>query len=128
MTAKSFEEMECWKAAVALDAAVYRLFKTPALRNEFELKGQMLRSAGSVADNIAEGFERGGNKEFIQYLFIAKGSCGELRSQFHRAMERQLIDVGIFSEYLAKCRSVSGMLGNLISHLKESDFKGNKYV
>ena len=126
--AKTFEELECWKMAIELDAQVYELVMNGKIFYPTSLRDRMLRSVGSIADNIAEGFERGGNKEFIQYLFIAKGSCGELRSQFHRSKRRKLIDEETFTKYYNDCRTVSVKLSNLITHLKKSDFKGNKYV
>ena len=67
--AKSFEELECWQKAADLDSQIYNFIMNSKIRTEFELKDQMLRSSGSIADNIAEGFERGGNKEFIQFPF-----------------------------------------------------------
>ena len=126
--AKTFEELECWQMAIELDAQVYELVMNGKICYSTSLRDQMLRSVGSIADNIAEGFERGGNKEFIQYLFIAKGSCGELRSQFHRSKKRKLLDEETFTTYYNDCRTVSVKLSNLITHLKKSDFKGNKYV
>jgi four helix bundle protein len=87
----------------------------------------MLRASGSIADNIAEGFERGGNKEFIQFLFISKGSCGELRSQFHRCKLRNLIDEKVFEKFCDQIRTVSVKISNLINYLKNSKLKGNKY-
>src|SRR4249919_1649376 len=128
MSAKNFEDLECWNMAADLDAEVYRLFKRSDLIHEYDIKNQMLRSAGSIADNIAEGFERGGNKEFLQFLYISKGSCGELRSQFHRAKRRELIDDVIYLEYLAKCQKLSGKIAGLISHVKSSDYKGSKFI
>jgi len=126
--AKTFEELECWQMAIELDAQVYELVMNGKIFYSTSLRDQMLRAVGSIADNIAEGFERGGNKEFIQYLFIAKGSCGELRSQFHRSKRRKLIDEATFTKYYNDCRTVSVKLSNLITHLKKSEFKGNKYV
>jgi four helix bundle protein len=128
MSAKCFEDLECWNLAAELDSEVYRLFRRPDLTHEYDIKNQMLRSAGSVADNIAEGFERNGNKEFSQFLYISKGSCGELRSQFHRARRRELIEDVIYIEYLAKCRKLSGKIAGLISHVSSSDFKGSKFM
>ncbi|WP_317898795.1 four helix bundle protein [Aurantibacillus circumpalustris] len=126
--AKVFEELECWQLAADLDAKVYDLVINGKINYSNSLKDQMLRSAGSIADNIAEGFERGGNKEFIQFLFIAKGSCGELRSRFHRSKRRGLIDEKVFEKFFNECRTVSVKLSNLISYLKKSDFKGAKYT
>lgn len=125
--AKTFEELECWKLAVELEAKVYEFIDTNKIKTLFSLRDQMLRSVGSIADNIAEGFERAGNKELIQFLFISKGSCGELRSQFHRCKARGLVDDEIFTKYFNECRTISVKISNLITHLKNSELKGNKY-
>jgi four helix bundle protein len=126
--AKVFEDLECWELAADLDAKVFRLVKGSDIKNEFSLRNQMLSSSGSIADNIAEGFERGGNKEFMQFLYIAKGSCGELRSQIHRCMRGEMIDQLTHKDYVERCRKVSGKISNLISYLKTSEYKGNKFV
>src|SRR5687768_5748101 len=115
--AKSFEELECWKEAVELDGEVYEFVMNCEIRNLFSLRDQMLGASGSVGDNIAEGFERGGNKELIQFLFISKGSCGELRSQFHRCKRRKLISDTDFSRFYDQCISVSKKIGNFINYL-----------
>src|SRR5690349_8295306 len=97
--AKRFEDLECWQMAVTLDAKVFKFIEAPAINKLFSLRDQMSGSAGSVADNIAEGFERGGNKEFIQFLYISKGSAGELRSQFYRCLHRGLISQETFNDF-----------------------------
>ncbi|MCE3227192.1 MAG: s23 ribosomal protein [Bacteroidetes bacterium] len=125
--AKNFESLECWQLAIQLDKEVFELVEQSNIQRYFSLRDQMLRSVGSIADNIAEGFERGGNKEFIQFLFISKASCGELRSQIHRCKNRNLIDDVTFDLFYNKCRTVSVKLSNLITHLKNSGITGNKY-
>ncbi len=126
--AKRFEELECWKKAVELDAAIFNLVINSNIRNEFALRNQMLRSVGSIADNIAEGFERGGNKEFLQFLFISKGSAGELRSQLARGKVRGLIHDKDFTLHHELCLSISAMISGLINYLKKSDMKGEKFT
>jgi four helix bundle protein len=128
MTENCFEDLAVWKNAVELDSSVDSLIKENVLlKMQFALRNQMNRSAGSIADNIAEGFERNGNREFIQYLSIAKGSCGELRSQFHRCERRGIIDSSTAKHYIEKCKLVSASIANLIKHLKKSEFRGSKF-
>lgn len=84
-TIKSFEEIEAWQTARSLSKEIFGLTNFGSFSKDYGLRDQINRATGSIMDNIAEGFERGGSKEFIQFLAIAKGSAGEVRSQLHRA-------------------------------------------
>ncbi|MFP4089094.1 MAG: four helix bundle protein [Cyclobacteriaceae bacterium] len=84
-TIKSFEELDSWQKARRLCYEVFKVSSQEPFCRDFALKDQILRASGSVMDNIAEGFGRGGNKEFVQFLFYAKGSCVEVKSQLYRA-------------------------------------------
>ena len=91
--ASSFEELEIWKKSRKTCQEIYDLTEQGKFKNDFGLKRQINDSSGSCMDNIAEGFERGGNKELIQFLYISKGSIGETRSQLYRAMDRGYITI-----------------------------------
>lgn len=90
-TIDSFEDLEVWNLAREICSDVDYHFKTFALGKNYALRNQMERSSGSIMDNIAEGFDRDGNKEFKQFLSISKGSCAELRSQLYRCFDRRSI-------------------------------------
>lgn len=88
---------------------------------------QIRAAAGSVMDNIAEGYERNGNKEFMNFLFIAKGSCGELRSLIVRAFDAGYITSDEYNTLYAECRKLSANIMTFISDLKKSEMLGSKY-
>lgn len=88
MAVKQFEDLEVWKEARRLTQIIYRLTKGEKFSKDFALRDQIQRAAVSIMSNIAEGFERGGNQEFIQFLYVAKASCGEVRSQIYVAFDK----------------------------------------
>ena len=127
MKVTNFEELEIWKLARELCKFVFTITSNVPFSADFKLRDQIRASSGSVMDNIAEGFERGGNKEFFQFLSVAKGSCGETRSQGYRALDYQYINDETFEEIRNRTMSLSVKISNLMSYLKSSDFKGSKY-
>ena len=103
-TISCFEDMEIWQLARQQANELFQIYTTGNFAKDFELRNQINSSSGSVMDNIAEGFERSGNKEFFNFLVIAKGSNGEVRSQLHRALDRNHITNEIFEESLKKIK------------------------
>jgi len=122
-----FEDLEIWKEAKELNKNVYTLTLKGEISKDFRFRDQIRASAGSIMDNIAEGFERGGNKEFVQFLFIAKGSCGETRSQAHRALDFEYITTTEHEQLLERTIQLSKKISSLINYLKNSKLKGSKH-
>jgi four helix bundle protein len=122
-----FEDLKVWQEARIFAKEIYFLTEKEKFSKEFRFKEQIKSSSGSVADNIAEGFERDGNKEFIQFLVIEKGSVGETRSQLHRAFDVHLIDETEYKTYIEKALNISKSLSDFISYLKKSEMKGRKF-
>jgi four helix bundle protein len=91
MQIRTFEELEIWKTARRLAQEVYALSKNPQFSKDYGLRNQR-RASVSIMSNVAEGFERGGNQEFTQYLYVAKASCGEVRSQLYVALDQEYVD------------------------------------
>jgi four helix bundle protein len=126
-TIKSFEDIEAWQLARKLCKKIHEIFEAKKDFKDFGLKTQMYNSSGSIMDNIAEGFERNGKNEFRQFLSIAKGSAGELRSQNYRLLDKNVIIEIEFNEIKLDIETVSKKISNLMSYLKETDYKGTKF-
>lgn len=126
-TIHRFEDLEVWKQSRSLAKEIYEHLKQGVFAKDFGLRDQMSRSSGSIMDNIAEGFERDGRKEFIQFLAYAKGSAGELRSQLYRALDRKYITDDDFAFLSELAFAVSKSLSGFISYLKKSEYGGTKY-
>ncbi|MDI6788865.1 MAG: four helix bundle protein [Planctomycetota bacterium] len=124
---ESFEDLNVYKQTRELTNNLYAITKEPAFCKDYGLVDQIRRASVSIISNIAEGFERGNNTEFIYFLSIAKGSCGEVRAQLTVALDQKYIDKNIYDELVDRCRRISGMLNNLIAYLKGSKFKGLKF-
>ena len=126
-TIKDFEDLEIWQHAREQCSRIYEITRKETFNKEFELKGQIKRSSGSVMDNIAEGFERGGNAEFINFLGIAKGSNGEVRSQLHRAIDNAFISQDEFELNFEKNKILGKKINSFIDYLKNTNMKGFKF-
>ncbi len=118
-TYKTLEDLPVWREAKNLAVEIYRITSDSDFKRDFALRDQMRRSAISISSNIAEGFERASRKEFIQFLYIAKGSLGELRSQVAVAIELGYISPEISQELNSECLKLSREIYGFIQYLKK---------
>lgn len=126
-TIKNFEDLEIWQLSRSLCYDIFNIIDNSSLKQDYKLKEQINGASGSIMDNIAEGFERNGNKEFGQFLSIAKASCGETRSQLYRVFDRNYINKDNFNMLKDKTLKLSNKIGAFMKYLKNSDYKGSKY-
>ena len=127
-TFSRFEDIIAWQKARILCKMIHGFTLKKPFYSDFKLVSQIKGSSSSAMDNIAEGFERGGNKEFSQFLSISKGSAGETRSQLYRALDNEYISEKEFQEAYNLADEVGKLLnGALMNHLRQSNFKGNKF-
>ncbi|OGF44265.1 MAG: hypothetical protein A2231_02025 [Candidatus Firestonebacteria bacterium RIFOXYA2_FULL_40_8] len=118
MKADRFEDLNIYRGARVLAKDIYEISKLPEFGKDFYLLNQIRRSAVSIMSNIAEGFERKGDKEFAQFLFIAKGSCGELRAQLDIVLDQNYINKSVYAGIKSKAEKLSSMISNLITYLR----------
>jgi four helix bundle protein len=118
---KTFEEINAWQRARVLVKEVYAMTGRGDFSRDYGLKDQIQRAAVSICSNIAEGFERRGNREFINFLWIAKGSAAEVCSQLHNAKDIGYITDEQFKSIYDSARQVGGMLFNLITVLSSDE-------
>ncbi len=123
----NFEDLTCWKEARALTTRVYKLTNRGAFSQDYELRKQIRKASISVMSNIAEGFERDGNKEFINFLSIAKGSVGEMRAQLYVAKDQHYISESEFLKLYDLIVENGKVIGGLIMYLKRTKYKGKKF-
>jgi four helix bundle protein len=122
-----FEDIEAWKAARELTKTIYRASSAGEFGRDFGLRDQIRRASVSILSNIAEGFEREGDKEFLQFLSMVKGSCGEVRAQLYVALDQGYVSDEQFHVVSDKAISISKMISGLMSYLRQSEFRGNKF-
>ena len=128
MAVQNFEDLNVWKQARLLTQEVYRLTKTEKFSRDFGLRDQIQRAAISVMSNIAEGFERGGNQEFSQFLYIAKASYGEVRSQLYVAFDQGYVTHDETEKLRQSFKRLSGMISNLVTYMRQSEMRGEKFI
>ena len=124
---RRFEDLEAWKTARAAVRDIYAVTRKGTFSRDFGLRDQICRSAVSVMANIAEGFERDGDKEFVNFLSIAKGSAGETRSLLYVAMDQGYITPGEFEAISERLRECSRLIAGLSAYLRRSELKGVKF-
>lgn len=124
---EKFEDLEIWNIAREICIDIEKLFETTNLGKRYTIKDQMDRSSGSIMDNIAEGFERNGNREFINFLSFSKGSCGELKSQLYSSLDKKLISREEFDIVSMKIELTKNKIGAFMKYLNNSDLKGLKF-
>lgn len=122
-----FEELEIWQLAREICRYVDFLIQTTNLKTNYSLKDQIDRSSGSIMDNIAEGFERNGNRKFQQFLSIAKGSCGEVKSQSYRAFDKRLISEEQHIKLNELAELEKNKIGSMMNYLRTTEIKGLKF-
>lgn len=127
-TIQTFEDIEAWKRAREITKKIYDLSSFGNFNRDFPLRDQIRKSSISIMSNIAEGFERDGNKEFGNFLSIAKGSCGEARSQLYIALDQNYITESDFGFTYGHLTETGRMIGGLMNYLKQSDLRGKKYI
>ncbi|HSD61906.1 MAG TPA: four helix bundle protein [Burkholderiales bacterium] len=126
-TITNFEDLEVWRKARELTKLIYAASENGRFGRDLPLRDQVRRAAISIPSNIAEGFERGGRTEFVQFLYIAKGSAGEVRTQLFIALDQRYLTEGEFRTLLEVVVEVSEMLAGLIRYLHRAPLRGTKY-
>ena len=122
-----FEDLNVWQESRVLAQQVYKSVIKRKDIDDYPLKNQINKSSGSVMDNIAEGFDRKGNKEFRQFLTISHGSNGEVKSQLYRAFDRGYITKEQFEDMTTKCVNISKMITGLTKYLNKTEYSGSKF-
>ena len=124
---QKFKDILAWQKARELTREVYAHSKTGAFAKDFGLRDQIQRASVSVMGNVAEGYDRGGDKEFIQFLSVSKGSCGEVKSHLYVALDQQYINPTQFNQLYNSTDEVGRLLAGFMAYLKQSDLRGRKF-
>ena len=126
-TIKRFEDIQGWQKGRVLTNSVYNLTRQKAFARDYELKNQIRGAAISVMSNIAEGFGRDSNRDFIQFLSVAKASANEVQSQLYIALDQEYINLEQFNQTYQLCNETIRAIGGFIAYLKRSPYKGTKF-
>jgi len=126
-TIRKFTEITAWQVGRELAKEVYSVMGTGKLAKDYGLRDQMQRAVVSINSNIAEGFERGSNAEFVKFLGYAKGSAGELLSQLITAHDIGYLDDAAFETFSEKLNRLSAMLARFRARLLQSDVPGLRW-
>ena len=127
-TIKRFEDLQCWQNGRVICQKIQAVIEKSSLRNSYKLRDQIDSSSGSIIDNIAEGFGRNGNIEFIHFLTIATGSCNECQSQLYRILDRNFITQTEFQEIYDLVGNTRMKVFGLISYLPQCEIRGIKFL
>ncbi|MBC7525423.1 MAG: four helix bundle protein [Flavobacterium sp.] len=117
---KSFEEINSWQKSRVFNKRIYLVTENPSFKKDFDLVRQIRRASISISSNIAEGFERNTDKEFIYFLYVAKASAGEVRSQIYLAFDLEYITKQEYGELLESVTEISKLLSGFIKYLESS--------
>ena len=126
-TIENFEDIEAWRSSREVNKLICAITANEKFSRDFALTNQMRRASISVLSNIAEGFERGGDKEFVQFLSVAKGSCGEARAQLYIALDQHYISAAEFDSISNKLSETGRLISGLMKYFLESDLRGSKF-
>ena len=126
-TFKTFEDIEAWQQSRVLTRSIYDVTSQGTFARDFGSRNQIRKASVSIMSNIAEGFERSGTREFIQFLATAKGSAGEVRAQLYVALDQGYVTQAVFDDLSQSIIKISMMLSGLITYLSKTDFKGTKF-
>jgi four helix bundle protein len=124
---EKFEDIVAWQKARELTREIYAHTKSGAFAKDFGLRDQIQRASVSTMANVAEGFDRGGDKEFIQFLSFSKGSCGEVKSHLYAALDQQYISPAQFTQLYNSSDEIGRLLSGFMGYLRQSDLKGRKF-
>jgi four helix bundle protein len=126
-TIEKFEDILAWQKGRELTQRIYAASRMNEFSKDFALKDQIRRACISVTSNIAESFERGGTREFIQFLGHSKGSCGEVRSQLYTALDETYVSEDLWLDLHNRCLEISRLLDGFTRYLQQTEIKGKKF-